>query len=102
MQQAADELTACRVTLKWSYAMAYFLSTGNQKQIFEDIQACVHHDSFTYVVAVNAFDRRDLEKAVEALSQLLEEPIEEGTVKALRSRIVDKTVRPLLRYLLQS
>ena len=39
MQQAVDELTTCRVTLKWSYAMAYFLMPGNQKEIFEDLQA---------------------------------------------------------------
>lgn len=39
MQTAVDELTKCRRTLKWSYAMAYFLVAGNQKQIFEDIQA---------------------------------------------------------------
>ena len=41
MQQAVDVLTGCRLTLKWSYAMAYFLTPGNQKQIFEDLQACV-------------------------------------------------------------
>ncbi|EKM56049.1 uncharacterized protein PHACADRAFT_174215 [Phanerochaete carnosa HHB-10118-sp] len=73
MQQAVDVLTACRLTLKWSYAMAYFLTPGNQKQIFEDLQA-------------------DLEKAVEELSQMLEEDIETKTVKALRLRMVDKTV----------
>ncbi|OBZ75510.1 E3 ubiquitin-protein ligase dbl4 [Grifola frondosa] len=39
MQNAVEELTKCRVTLKWSYAMAYCLAQGNQKQIFEDIQA---------------------------------------------------------------
>ena len=33
-----------------------------------------------------------LEKAVEELSQLLEEPIEAESVKALRLRMVDKTV----------
>ncbi|CCM05769.1 uncharacterized protein FIBRA_08002 [Fibroporia radiculosa] len=73
MNDAVEELTRCRVTLKWTYAMAYFLAPGNQKQIFEDIQA-------------------DLEKAVENLSQLLEEPIEKDTVKSLRQRMVDKTV----------
>lgn len=36
--------------------------------------------------------RRDLEKAVEELSQLLEEPVEEETVKILRQRMMDKTV----------
>lgn len=38
MQQAVDELTKCRISLKWSYAMAYFMAQGNQKQIFEDLQ----------------------------------------------------------------
>lgn len=39
MEQAVDELTKCRLTLKWSYAMAYFLAKGNDKEIFEDLQA---------------------------------------------------------------
>lgn len=73
IQEAVDELTRCRVSLKWSYTMAYFLNPGNQKHIFEDLQA-------------------DLEKAVEALSQMLEEPIEDETVKGLRQRMMDKTV----------
>jgi hypothetical protein len=41
MEQAVDELTKCRLTLKWSYAMAYFLAKGNDKEIFEDLQAYV-------------------------------------------------------------
>ena len=41
MRDAVNELTRCRVTLKWTYAMAYFLAAGNKKQIFEDIQAYV-------------------------------------------------------------
>ncbi|KAI0628773.1 hypothetical protein C8Q77DRAFT_1145356 [Trametes polyzona] len=73
MRDAVNELTRCRATLKWTYAMAYFLSAGNQKQIFEDVQA-------------------DLEKAVEDLSQLLEEPVEAESVKSLRQRMMDKTV----------
>ena len=36
---------------------------------------------------------RDLEKAVEDLSQLLEEPVEKDTIKSLRQRMMDKTVR---------
>ena len=35
---------------------------------------------------------RDLEKAVEELSQMLEESIEINTVKSLRQRMMDKTV----------
>lgn len=41
MRDAVDELTRCHSTLKWTYAMAYFLIAGNQKQIFEDVQAYV-------------------------------------------------------------
>lgn len=41
------------------------------------------------------FARSDLEKAVEELSQMLEEEVEDETVKALRQRTVDKTVRHL-------
>lgn len=36
---------------------------------------------------------RDLEKAVEDLSQMLEEDIDPSSVKSLRQRMVDKTVR---------
>lgn len=39
---------------------------------------------------------RDLEKAVEDLSQLLEEEIKEETVSSLRQRMMDKTVGPVL------
>ncbi len=41
MQTAVEELSNCRQTLKWSYAMAHFLTKDNKKQLFEDIQACV-------------------------------------------------------------
>ncbi|KAI9059786.1 hypothetical protein FKP32DRAFT_1633968 [Trametes sanguinea] len=79
MRDAVDELTRCRRTLKWSYAMAYFLKAGNHKQIFEDIQA-------------------DLEKAVEDLSQLLEDPVEAESVKSIRQRMLDKTVYVRARH----
>ncbi|KAF8579447.1 hypothetical protein K439DRAFT_1416175 [Ramaria rubella] len=73
MKDAVDELTKCRATLKWTYAMAFFIQKGNMKQMFEDVQA-------------------DLEKAVEALSEMLEEDVSSETVLALRQRMVDKTV----------
>ncbi|KAI5120149.1 hypothetical protein M0805_003636 [Coniferiporia weirii] len=74
MQHAVNELTKCRQSLKWTYAMAHFLSSGNKKQIFEDLQA-------------------DLEKAVEQLSQLIDDsPIEDASVKNLRRKVMDKTV----------
>ncbi|KAI0081440.1 hypothetical protein K474DRAFT_1682029 [Panus rudis PR-1116 ss-1] len=73
LEQAVDELTTCRVALKWSYAMAYFLQSGNQKQMFEDLQV-------------------NLEAAVEELSEMLQEDIVADTVKSLRQRMMDKTI----------
>ncbi|KZT24051.1 hypothetical protein NEOLEDRAFT_1135582 [Neolentinus lepideus HHB14362 ss-1] len=73
METAVDELAKCRRTLKWTYAMAHFLAAGNKKEMFEDLQA-------------------NLEKAVEDLSQMLEEPIEADTVQSLRQKMIDKTV----------
>ena len=76
--------------------MAFYLAQGNQKQIFEDLQAYVPllPARFRQVTNPNLNDRyRNLEKAVEDLSQLLEEPIEADTVKDLRKRMMDKTVR---------
>jgi ariadne-1 len=40
MSNAVDELSRCRETLKWTYATAHFLDAGNEKEIFEDNQAC--------------------------------------------------------------
>lgn len=38
MKKAVDEVIRCRTTLKWTYAMAYYLDSGNQKLLFEDNQ----------------------------------------------------------------
>ncbi|KAI0345047.1 hypothetical protein BDW22DRAFT_990646 [Trametopsis cervina] len=73
MSQAVEELTRCRLTLKWSYAMAYFMAKGNEKEIFEDLQS-------------------DLEKAVEQLSEMLDEEVDAQTLKGLRERMINKTV----------
>ncbi|KAL5507452.1 hypothetical protein ACEPAH_6908 [Sanghuangporus vaninii] len=72
-KKAVDEVFKCRMTLKWTYAMAYYLEKGNQKELFEDNQ-------------------RDLERAVEDLSELLESPIEAENIPKLRQQITDKTV----------
>lgn len=37
-KKAADEVFKCRMTLKWTYAMAYYLAKGNAKELFEDNQ----------------------------------------------------------------
>ena len=42
MKKAVDEVIRCRTTLKWTYAMAYYLDSGNQKLLFEDNQRCVY------------------------------------------------------------
>lgn len=38
MKKAVDEVIRCRTTLKWTYAMAYYLEIGNDKYLFEDNQ----------------------------------------------------------------
>ena len=37
-RKAVEELTRCRLTLQWTYAMAYYLEKDNQKEMFEDNQ----------------------------------------------------------------
>lgn len=49
-------------------------SMGNEKDLFDDNQ-------------------RDLEKAVEDLSELLDSPIETENIPLLRQKVTDKTVR---------
>ncbi|KAK0194863.1 hypothetical protein F5146DRAFT_950078 [Armillaria mellea] len=73
MKKAVEEADKCRMTLKWTYAMAYYLARGNEKELFEDNQ-------------------RDLEQAVEDLAELLEQPIEAETIPTLRQKVTDKTV----------
>lgn len=41
MKKAVEEVDKCRMTLKWTYAMAYYLAKGNQKDLFEDNQRFV-------------------------------------------------------------
>ncbi|CAA7260706.1 unnamed protein product [Cyclocybe aegerita] len=73
MKKAVEEVDKCRQTLKWTYAMAYYLAKGNEKELFEDNQ-------------------RDLERAVEDLSELLESPIEAENIPTLRQNVTNKTV----------
>ncbi|KIY53604.1 hypothetical protein FISHEDRAFT_32987 [Fistulina hepatica ATCC 64428] len=73
MKKAVEEVEKCRQTLKWTYAMAYYLAKGNEKDLFEDNQ-------------------RDLEKAVEDLSELIEGPLEPENIATLRQQTTDKTV----------
>jgi len=73
LRRAVDVLCQCRMTLKWTYAFAYYLSRDNQTALFEDNQ-------------------RDLELAVEHLSGMLEEPLEPVRIGDLKRRVLDKTV----------
>jgi ariadne-1 len=45
MKKAVDTVENCRTTLKWTYAMAYYLETGNQKAMFEDNQRYVPYST---------------------------------------------------------
>ncbi|KAG0002677.1 hypothetical protein BGZ80_010986 [Entomortierella chlamydospora] len=73
LKKAVDVLTSCRMTLRWTYAFAFYLARDNMTELFEDNQ-------------------RDLEVAVEALSELLEKPIEKEKIPELRQQVLDKTV----------
>lgn len=73
LKKAVDVLTSCRMTLRWTYAFAYYLARSNMTELFEDNQ-------------------RDLEMAVEALSELLEKPIMKEKIPELRQQVLDKTV----------
>jgi len=84
LKNAVDTLSACRQTLKWSYALAYvsrnpitnssfYLEKSNMTEIFESNQA-------------------DLELAVEGLSELCEKPVEIIQEQNLKQVILDKAV----------
>ena len=70
LKKAADTLTECRSTLKWTYCMIYYLQRNNMTELYEDNQ-------------------RDLERAVEELSGQLESPIEQETIPAMRQNVTD-------------
>ena len=57
IHSASQCLQQCRQTLKWTYAFAYYLARNNKTEIFEDNQ-------------------KDLELAVENLSEMFEKPTE--------------------------
>ncbi|KAI9309327.1 hypothetical protein BJ944DRAFT_173160 [Cunninghamella echinulata] len=73
LKKAVDITVQCRMTLKWTYAFAFYLARTNETAIFEDNQ-------------------RDLEMATEQLSELLEKPLEKEKIAQLRQAVLDKTV----------
>lgn len=72
LNAASQTLQTCRQTLKWTYAFAFYLARNNLTEMFEDNQ-------------------KDLEMAVENLSEMFEKPIAELSDKKLKVDIMDKT-----------
>jgi len=70
LDAASQTLQNCRQTLKWTYAFAFYLARNNLTEIFEDNQ-------------------KDLEMAVENLSEMFERPIEQ--LKDLKGNMMDRT-----------
>ncbi|KAJ3091363.1 hypothetical protein HK102_000821 [Quaeritorhiza haematococci] len=73
LRKAVEVLLQSRSTLKWTYCFAYYLARNNTTMLFEDNQ-------------------RDLEMAVEQLSELLEKPIEPAKIGELKQAVLDKSV----------
>lgn len=72
LSSASQALQTCRQTLMWTYAFAFYLARNNLTAIFEDNQ-------------------KDLEMAVEALSEMFEKPVTELADPKLKVEIMDKT-----------
>lgn len=70
LDTASKALQVCRNTLKWTYAFAFYLQRNNTTEMFEDNQ-------------------KDLEMAVENLSEMFEKPTAE--LGGLKVEILDKT-----------
>lgn len=72
LSSASQALQTCRQTLKWTYAFAFYLERNNFTEMFEDNQ-------------------KDLEMAVENLSEMFEKPTSELADQDLKIEILDKT-----------
>ncbi|KAI9816582.1 MAG: hypothetical protein M1827_001714 [Pycnora praestabilis] len=70
LDTASQALQQCRQTLKWTYAFAYYLGRNNFTEMFEDNQ-------------------KDLEMAVENLSEMFEKPV--GELAGLKQNMINKT-----------
>lgn len=70
LEAASKVLQQCRQTLKWTYAFAFYLERNNTTYIFEDNQ-------------------KDLEMAVEQLSELFEKPTDQ--LANAKKEMMDKT-----------
>ncbi|ERS95449.1 hypothetical protein HMPREF1624_08327 [Sporothrix schenckii ATCC 58251] len=72
LNAASQALQTCRQTLKWTYAFAFYLARNNITEMFEDNQ-------------------KDLEMAVEALSEMFEKPVSDLSEAKMKVDIMDKT-----------
>ena len=72
LNSASQTLQTCREALKWTYAFAFYLARNNLTEMFEDNQ-------------------KDLEMAVEALSEMFEKPVTDLADPKLKVEIMDKT-----------
>ena len=70
LHHASTVLQQCRQTLKWTYAFAFYLERNNNTYIFEDNQ-------------------KDLEMAVEQLSELFEKPPDQ--LAESKNEMMDRT-----------
>lgn len=102
MKKAVDEVFKCRMTLKWTYAMAYYLDKNNQKELFEDNQRYAGLFNCGCICANAVLGDRDLERAVEELSELIESPLEPEAIPSLRQKVTDKTVSVLCRMIFRT
>lgn len=72
LRDAVDVLSVCRTTLRWTYALAFYMISCNQKTIFENNQS-------------------DLEMAVEELNGMVEDPMgDEKSIEERKRKIIDK------------
>ena len=60
MKKAVEEVDKCRTTLKWTYAMAYYLAKGNEKDLFEDNQRSV----FVFLILFMLFTHSSKKKGI--------------------------------------
>ncbi|KAJ2740660.1 hypothetical protein GGI20_005689 [Coemansia sp. BCRC 34301] len=70
LKDAVDVLTACRSALKWTYVLAYYMVSDNQKIIFENNQS-------------------DLEMATEQLNELVEDPSDVSGIDEIKRKVLD-------------
>ncbi|KAJ2643162.1 hypothetical protein GGF44_001306 [Coemansia sp. RSA 1694] len=70
LKDAVGVLTACRSALKWTYVLAYYMVSDNQKIIFENNQS-------------------DLEMATEQLNELVEDPSNVAGIDEIKRKVLD-------------